>query len=119
MHARRGAFYLLHFTRAANRHSRLSTAEELSGGKWLIVSTGRNRLFRCLSAGQHILPSRVLTPSLMSLASLLSGSKVRCRRSSMCLHMFFGLLHTARATGAEIGDQILMAGVVIVAVTFV
>ena len=48
------------------------------------------------SAPAHtILPLRVLTPSLIRSASLLLGSEVRCRQSSMCLHMFFGLLHTA------------------------
>jgi hypothetical protein len=40
---------------------------------------------------QTILPLRVLTPSLICSASFL----LICRQSSMCLHMFFGLLHTA------------------------
>ena len=40
-----------------------------------------------------ILPSRVLTPSLICSASFLL--EFECRQSSMCLQMFFGLLHAA------------------------
>jgi hypothetical protein len=42
-----------------------------------------------------IWPLRAFTPALMPSASLLLGSDVRCRQSSKCLQMFFGLLHTA------------------------
>src|SRR5262245_2442108 len=38
---------------------------------------------------------RAFTPALMPSASLLLGSDVRCRQSSKCLQMFFGLLHAA------------------------
>ena len=40
-----------------------------------------------------LLPSRAFTPALMPSAPLLLGSEVRCRQSSKCLQMFFGLLH--------------------------
>jgi hypothetical protein len=40
-----------------------------------------------------IRPLRAFTPALMPSASLLFGSGVRCRQSSKCLQMFFGLLH--------------------------
>ena len=39
-----------------------------------------------------IWPLRAFTPALMPSASLLLGSEVRCRQSSKCLQMFFGLL---------------------------
>jgi hypothetical protein len=42
-----------------------------------------------------IWPLRAFTPALMPSASLLLGSEVRCRQSSKCLQMFFGLLHAA------------------------
>src|SRR5262245_1537986 len=42
-----------------------------------------------------IWPLRAFTPALMPSASLLLGSEFRCRQSSKCLQMFFGLLHAA------------------------
>jgi hypothetical protein len=42
-----------------------------------------------------IWPLRAFTPALMPSASLLLASEVRCRQSSKCLQMFFGLLHAA------------------------
>jgi hypothetical protein len=42
-----------------------------------------------------IWPLRAFTPALMPSVSLLLGSDVRCRQSSKCLQMFFGLLHAA------------------------
>src|SRR5262249_36567411 len=50
--------------------------------------------FHCMPA-HTILPLCVLTPSLIRTTSLLLESAVRFRQSLMCLHMFFGLLHTA------------------------
>src|SRR5260221_5029956 len=47
-------------------------------------------------------PLRAFTPALMPSASLLLGSEVRCRQSSKCLQMFFGLLHAALAAGPAI-----------------
>src|SRR5262249_35651242 len=49
-----------------------------------------------------IWPLRAFTPALMPSVSLLLGSEDRCRQSSRCLQMFFGLLHAARAAGAVI-----------------
>src|SRR5262249_52439436 len=42
-----------------------------------------------------IWPLRAFTPALLPSTSLLLGSDVRCRQSSKCLQMFFGLLHAA------------------------
>jgi len=47
-------------------------------------------------------PLCAFTPARMPSASLVLGSEVRCRQSSKCLQMFFGLLHAAWASGAAI-----------------
>jgi len=49
-----------------------------------------------------IWPLRAFMPALMPSVSLLLRSEVRCRQSSRCLQMFFGLLHAAWAAGAVI-----------------
>jgi hypothetical protein len=50
-----------------------------------------------------IWPLRAFTPALMPSASLLLESEVRCRQSSKCLQMFFGLL--ACCVSCWRGDQ--------------
>jgi len=47
------------------------------------------------AAARSILPLWVRTPSLICTTTLLLGSTLRSRQLLICLHMFFGLLHTA------------------------